>query len=111
MVLRHLRYFIATAEEEHFGRASDRLHVTRLAVSQIIADLESDLRAPLFARLAHRVKLTTAGHWLLPGLQKVMSDLDDDVVSIKRVEEGKSGTLNVRYDSLTRLHSLFPATI
>ncbi len=111
MELRHLRYFIAAAEEEHFGRASDRLHVTRPAVSQMIADLESELRTPLFERLAHRVKLTAAGHWLLPRLQKVMSDLDDVVVSTKRVGEGKSGTLNMGYGSLTLLHSLFRAAI
>jgi DNA-binding transcriptional LysR family regulator len=65
MELRHLRYFIAAAEEEHFGRASDRLHVTRPAVSQIVADLEDELGTALFERLAHRVKLTAAGRALL----------------------------------------------
>jgi DNA-binding transcriptional LysR family regulator len=111
MELRHLRYFIAAAEEEHFGRASDRLHVTRPAVSQIIADLESELRTPLFERLAHRVKLTAAGRSLLPRLQAVMSDLDDALATTKRVGEGKSGTLNMGYGSLTLLHSLFRAAI
>ncbi|CAG9232845.1 LysR family transcriptional regulator [Paraburkholderia sabiae] len=111
MELRHLRYFIAAAEEEHFGRASDRLHVTRPAVSQIIADLESELRTPLFERLAHRVKLTAAGHWLLPQLQKVMCELDDALVMTRRVGQGRSGTLNMGYGSLTLLHSLFRAAI
>ena len=75
MELRHLRYFMAVAEEEHFGRASDRLCVTRPAVSQIIADLEDELGTPLFERLAHRVKLTAAGRALLPRLQEVMTQL------------------------------------
>ncbi|WP_288831018.1 LysR substrate-binding domain-containing protein [uncultured Paraburkholderia sp.] len=111
MELRHLRYFIAAAQEEHFGRASDRLHVTRPAVSAMIADLESELRTPLFERLPHRVKLTAAGHWLLPRLQKVMCDLDDAIVTTKRVGLGRTGTLNVGYGSLTLLHSLFRAAI
>jgi DNA-binding transcriptional LysR family regulator len=107
MELRHLRYFMAAAEEEHFGRASDRLHVTRPAVSQIIADLESELGTPLFERLAHRVRLTAAGRALLPQLQAVMADLNEALASAKRVGEGKSGALNIGYGSLTLLHGLF----
>lgn len=111
MELRHLRYFMAAAEEEHFGRASDRLHVTRPAVSQIIADLEDELDTKLFERLAHRVKLTAAGRALLPQLQAIMSDLNDALTITKRVGQGKSGTLNIGYGSLTLLHSLFRAAI
>jgi DNA-binding transcriptional LysR family regulator len=107
MELRHLRYFIAAAEEEHFGRASDRLHVTRPAVSQIIADLEEEISTQLFERLAHRVKLTAAGRVLLPQLQAVMAQLGEAVVRTKRVGEGKSGSLKIGYGSLTLLHPLF----
>ena len=111
MELRHLRYFMAAAEEEHFGRASDRLHVTRPAVSQIIADLESELGTPLFERLAHRVRLTAAGRALLPKLQAVMVDLNEALTTAKRVGEGKSGNLNIGYGSLTLLHSLLGSMI
>ncbi|MFL9949021.1 LysR substrate-binding domain-containing protein [Paraburkholderia agricolaris] len=111
MELRHLRYFIAAAEEEHFGRASERLHITRPAVSQIISDLESELRTPLFERLAHRVKLTAAGQALLPRLQAIMGDIDDALAVTKRVGEGKSGVLSIGYGSLTLLHSLFRTAI
>ena len=111
MELRHLRYFIAAAEEEHFGRASDRLHVTRPAVSRIIADLESELATPLFERLAHRVRLTAAGRELLPRLQATMVDLDDSFAAVKRVGDGKKGTLNIGYGSLTLLHSIFRETV
>lgn len=107
MELRHLRYFMAAAEEEHFGRASDRLHVTRPAVSQIIADLESELGTQLFERLAHRVRLTAAGRALLPQLQVVMNDLNEALTLAKRVGDGKVGNLNIGYGSLTLLHSLF----
>lgn len=111
MELRHLRYFKAAAEEEHFGRASERLHVTRPAVSQIIADLESELGTALFERLAHRVRLTEAGRTLLQRLNVVMMDLDDALTMTKRVGEGRSGTLNIGYGSLTLIHSLFRAAI
>ena len=111
MELRHLRYFIAAAEEEHFGRASDRLCVTRPAISQIIADLEAELGTPLFERLAHRVKLTAAGRTLLPQLQALMRDLDEALVLARRVGQGKTGALNIGYGSLTLMHSLFRAAI
>lgn len=111
MELRHLRYFIAAAEEEHFGRAADRLHVTRPAVSQIIADLERELETPLFERLAHRVRLTAAGSSLLPQLQAIMVDLDTAFAGAKRVGEGRSGTLNIGYGSLTLMHSIFRETV
>jgi DNA-binding transcriptional LysR family regulator len=111
MELRHLRYFIAAAEEEHFGRASDRLHVTRPAVSQIIADLEQEIGTELFERLAHRVKLTAAGRALLPQLQAVMVQLNEALVMTKKVGQGKSGSLNIGYGSLTLLHPLFRAAV
>lgn len=111
MELRHLRYFIAAAEEEHFGHASDRLHVTRPAVSQIIADLEDELGTQLFDRLAHRVKLTAAGRALLPRLQAIMGELNQSFIMAKRVGEGKSGALCIGYGSLTLLHPLFRAAI
>ncbi|MBK9607819.1 MAG: LysR family transcriptional regulator [Betaproteobacteria bacterium] len=107
MELRHLRYFIAAAEEEHFGRASDRLCVTRPAVSQIIADLEDELGTPLFERLAHRVKLTAAGRALLPKLQEVMTQLAAGLVMAKGVGEGRTGSLDIGYGSLTLMHPLF----
>jgi DNA-binding transcriptional LysR family regulator len=111
MELRHIRYFIAAAEEEHFGRASDRLHVTRPAVSQIIADLEQEIATPLFERLAHRVRLTAAGRSLLPQLQAVMAQLNEAMAQAKRVGEGKTGSLNLGYGSLTLLHPLFREVI
>ena len=111
MELRHLRYFMAAAEEEHFGRASDRLHVTRPAVSQIIADLESELDTQLFERLSHRVRLTAAGASLLPRVQSLMKDLSSAVETAKLVGKGKSGALSIGYGSLTLLNVLFRATI
>lgn len=111
MELRHLRYFIAAAEEEHFGRAASRLHVTRPAVSQILADLESELGVALFDRLAHRVQLTAAGKAFLPHVRGVMSDLNQAVAMTRRVSEGRVGALSIGYGSLTLLHPLFRESV
>lgn len=111
MELRHLRYFVAAAEEEHFGRASDRLFVTRPAVSQIIADLEDELGVELFERQPHGVKLTAAGRAILPRLQSIMSDLNQVITLAKQVGEGKVGGLSIGYGSLTLYHPLFRAAI
>ncbi|GJH30064.1 LysR substrate-binding domain-containing protein [Caballeronia novacaledonica] len=111
MELRHIRYFIAAAEEEHFGRAAERLHITRPAVSQIIADLEAEVGTLLFERLAHNVRLTAAGRILLTQLTRVMADLNEALVLTRRVGQGKTGTLNIGYGSLTLMHSIFRAAV
>ncbi len=111
MELRHLRYFIAAAEEEHFGRAAERLYVTRPAVSQIIADLEDEIGTPLFDRLAHRVKLTAAGRVLLTQLQILMGSLSHAITLTREVGAGRTGLLNIGYGSLTLLHPLFRAVV
>lgn len=111
MELRHLRYFVAAAEEEHFGRAAERLHVTRPAVSKLIADLESELDTQLFERLAHGVKLTDAGQALLPLLQVAITDLNEAFSVAKRVGQGKRGMLSIGYGSLTLLHPLFRSAV
>lgn len=111
MELRHLRYFIAAAEEEHFGRAAKRLSITRPAVSQIIADLEGEIGTLLFERQAHQVRLTAAGRVLLPQVQQLLGSLSQALILAKRAGAGKSGAVNVGYGSLTLLHPVFRDTV
>jgi len=111
MELRHLRYFVAAAEEENFARAADRLCITRPAVSQMISDLEEELGTPLFERKAHRVRLTAAGTTLLSRLQRLLPDLGQALEITKRVGAGKAGILNIGYGSLTLIHPIFQAAI
>ncbi|AHG64173.1 LysR family transcriptional regulator [Advenella mimigardefordensis] len=111
MELRHLRYFIAAAEEEHFGRAADRMCITRPAISQIIADLENELSLTLFERAPGRVKLTAAGRGLLPRLQNIMDELNVSLDMAREMSDGKRGTLRIAYGTLTLLHPIFRAAI
>ena len=111
MELRHLRYFIAAAEEQHFGRAAVKLHVTRPAVSKIIAGLEGELGMLLFERQGHRVILTPAGCKLLPDVKAVMHMLTDAFAAAKKISEGKSGSLSIGYGTLTLHNELFRASI
>lgn len=111
MELRHLRYFLAAAEEEHFGRAADRVHVTRPAVSQIISSLEEELGVQLFERIGRHVKLTAAGRALFPRVRTVMDDLSDAMNMAQQVGNGKLGTLNIGHGSLALKHPVFRAAI
>ncbi|NDZ18843.1 LysR family transcriptional regulator [Variovorax sp. WS11] len=111
MELRHLRYFVAAAEEQHFGRAAEKLHVTRPAVSKIIADLEDELGMMLFERRGHRVTLTPAGKRLLPDVKSVMIMLIDAFKMARKVSEGKAGNLSVGYGALTLHNTLFRESI
>jgi DNA-binding transcriptional LysR family regulator len=76
MELRQLTYFVTVAEELHFGRAAERLHIVQSAVSMQIQRLERELGAELFDRTPRRVRLTAAGERLLPEARAVLAAAD-----------------------------------
>jgi DNA-binding transcriptional LysR family regulator len=76
MELRHLTYFVAVAEELHFGRAAARVHIAQPALSTQIQALERDLGVQLFVRSTRRVELTVAGQTFYDRSVRILSDID-----------------------------------
>lgn len=94
--LRQFRYFIAVAEELHFGKAADRLHIAQSGLSQQIGKMERALHAQLFTRDRRRgVQLTDAGRAFLDHARLTVKLADRAVESVALVERGKRGLLKV----------------
>jgi DNA-binding transcriptional LysR family regulator len=105
--LRQLRYFVAVAEERHFGRAALRLHMTQPPLSQTIQALEASLGAALFARTKRSVALTPAGQALLPEAQRLLQQAAALPDLVRRAASGESGLLALSFVS-TADYSILP---
>ncbi len=108
--LRHLRYFIALAEAESFGRAAAALGIAQPALSQQIRKLENELDIVLFRRGNDGSHLTPAGEAFLPGAEASVADAAAAVASAQRVERGESGRLTVGFIGSSADH-LIPAAL
>jgi DNA-binding transcriptional LysR family regulator len=95
MELRHLRYFIAVAEELHFAHAAERLHIEQSPLSRAIKDLEYDLGVQLFERTTRSTRLTWAGQVFLDEAHRVLSTLEQAIASTKAAATGYRGTLRI----------------
>jgi DNA-binding transcriptional LysR family regulator len=95
--LRQLRYFATVAEELHFGRAAERLHMTQPPLSQAIAGLEELLGAPLFLRNRRQVALTPAGHALLPEARRMLAEAAELPGLVRRAAAGATGRLALAF--------------
>ncbi|MFI5490495.1 LysR family transcriptional regulator [Micromonospora echinaurantiaca] len=97
MEFRHLQYFVAVAEELHFRRAAERLHIVQPALSQQIARLEEELGVRLLQRTKRHVELTAAGRVLLVEARAMLEHRDAATAAVRRAAAGSTGRLAVGF--------------
>ncbi|HEY8327066.1 MAG TPA: LysR substrate-binding domain-containing protein [Rhodanobacter sp.] len=95
MELRHLRCFIAVAEELHFARAAERLHIEQSPLSRTIKELESELGTLLFERTSRGTRLTWAGQVLVEDTRRIFTALDQARANVQAAASGYRGTLRI----------------
>ena len=111
MELRHLRYFIAVAEELHFGRAAQVLGISQPPLSQQIQALEQELGARLFDRTNRRVALSEAGRLFLEEARRVLAQVDKAADVARRAQLGELGELKIGFTSSAPFNSSIPQAI
>src|SRR5689334_13731854 len=99
MELRHLRYFIAVAEEGHITRAAERLGIQQPPLSQQIRALERELDVLLFRRKPRGVELTDAGRALLDDARSILAQVDHAFASTRRTARGEQGRVAIGFTS------------
>jgi DNA-binding transcriptional LysR family regulator len=111
MELRHLRYFVAVAEELSFTRAAERLHIGQPPLSHQIQQLEAEVGAQLLERSKRWVRLTEAGKLFLDDARRVLALSEQAMQTARRAERGEAGELRVGFTFSTPLTPLFAAVI
>ena len=110
MELRHLRYFLALAEEKHFGRAAERLHMAQPPLSSQIKQLETELGTTLFERTTRRVELTHAGTLLVDRARQILGDVEAARCDVADVGRGAAGVLRAGFSG-TATYRLMPEVV
>lgn len=108
MDLRRLRYFVAVAEERHFGRAAERLHIAQPPLSQQIQRLEAEIGAPLLYRTTRSVELAPAGAVLLERAREILIAVDAAGEDARRAARGEYGRLAIGFTG-SATYALLPA--
>lgn len=111
MELRHLRYFIAVAEELHFGRAAQALGISQPPLSQQIQTLEQELGTRLFDRTNRRVDLSESGRLFLDEARLVLAQVDKATDVARRAQLGEIGELKIGFTSSAPFTSSIPQAI
>jgi DNA-binding transcriptional LysR family regulator len=108
MELRHLRYFVAVGEEQHYGRAAQRLRVAQPALSRQIQDLEEEIGFQLLDRLPRGVKISAPGKLFLEDARRILQEVNEATVRAQRVARGQSGTLRIGFTENASWHGAVP---
>jgi DNA-binding transcriptional LysR family regulator len=103
--LRQLRYFVAVAEELHFGRAAERLHMSQSPLSRAIRELERELGVVLFVRTTRHVELTPAGAALLERARRALAEIDAALTEARRATEPARDAVTIGYTPMTGLQA------
>jgi len=111
MELRHLRYFVAVAEELHFTRAAARLGIGQPPLSLQIQQLEREIGTPLFLRLPRGIQLTQAGAQFLEDARALLAGAERAVDAARRLGRGERGTLRVGFTASAVFHPFLPRAI
>lgn len=97
-----MRYFVAVAEELHFGRAAERMHMSQSPLSRAIRELERELGLVLFVRTTRRVELTPAGSVLLERSRRALAEIDAAIADARRTMGPDEGVLGIGYGPFSR---------
>lgn len=111
MELRHIRYFLAVAEERNFTRAARTLGIGQPPLSQQIKDLEREIGAPLFHRVPHGAELTAAGHAFLHAVRHMPAQGEAAINAARRADKGETGTVRVGFTGSAAFNPRVPQAI
>jgi DNA-binding transcriptional LysR family regulator len=111
MELRHIRYFLAVAEERHFTRAAAKVGIGQPPLSQQIKDLEGEVGVALFHRLAHGAELTEAGKAFLAAVKEMPLIAERATAAARRAARGETGSLRVGFTASATFNVVVPATV
>lgn len=111
MELRHIRYFLAIAEEKNFTRAAARLGIGQPPLSQQIRDLEREVGTPLFHRVPHGAELTEAGRAFWEVVSRLPPQVTEAIHAAQRAARGETGALRLGFTGTAVLNPVVPACI
>ena len=109
MELRHIRYFLAVAEERHFTRAAAKIGIGQPPLSQQIKDLETEIGAALFHRVAHGAELTEAGEAFLAAVKEMPLLAERATMAARRAARGETGSLRVGFTASAAFNTVVPS--
>jgi DNA-binding transcriptional LysR family regulator len=109
MELRHLRYFLAVAEELNFTRAAKRLNIAQPPLTQQIKALEAEMGVTLFDRTGYRVELTDAGRSFVPQVARILADVRNAVLTAKQAAAGEVGHVRIGFTESASFNPLVTA--